>query len=280
MRAFPIILVLLMLPHLFLVVNGEVFPTGTHWYPEEVREGERFTIFTVIISDDGSAPDIVNAKYQGETIQMQAMEENIADLNWSVGVLFHSEITPEFNKNTTIEIEITLDNGSISSFSIEGPVIIEEKGEEDDTILGLPRIYCGLSVIFITFIVLLLTWSYFKGRNIQKQNVKMTGAIRISCSSCGAEVGPDDPRCGKCGADLDEEEHVCGKCGKLISSDDDECPKCGTRLRSVQKGSEEVKIKQKRDKEILVDPEKKVTCRQCGAVYLKEEKKCPECGKH
>ncbi|MFO8050674.1 MAG: zinc ribbon domain-containing protein [Thermoplasmatota archaeon] len=277
------VLILIFLLVLTLVVTPNfdcrTYSTGSHWFPERIETGQTTYFHTVIISNGSSRPKNVYLRISDNYSEMYSVENISDETIWREGVLYSCTKQLEEPGSFDLEIIIELENGSRIKEPI-GAIEIKEKETESegDTILGLPKLYCGLSIIFLTFIVILLTWSYFKGKRIQNKNIASTGAIKITCSACGTEIGPDDDTCSKCGADLEEEEHICGKCGNNISPTDMECPKCGSRLKPVKKGKDD-----KKDQDILklrggVDKKGKKTCSNCGAVYMEREGKCPECG--
>ncbi|MBN1540302.1 MAG: zinc ribbon domain-containing protein, partial [Candidatus Thermoplasmatota archaeon] len=164
-------------------------------------------------------------------------------------------------------------------------VALHVNGTEDgdDTIFGLPKTYFAISVVFITVIVIFLTWSYFKGRRMQKKMKEEAENSNMVCSACGAPLSIDDKRCPGCHAEIEEEEHICGACKKAISEKDTVCPHCGVRLKNEivdDKGREQGKKDPDLEKiGTKVDMTGKKRCGKCGAVYLEKEGSCPECGK-
>ncbi|MEA3559024.1 MAG: zinc ribbon domain-containing protein, partial [Candidatus Thermoplasmatota archaeon] len=236
--------------------------------------------FTVIITTNISAiPEDVILETNNSKKNMEPMVDITSNAEWKDGILHYCRITFDNPGSHDIRISMVFENETTITSNIFTIKVLESEEEKNnDTIFGFPKVYCGLSVIFLTFILILITWSYFKGRNIQKENVATTGAIKMTCSSCGSPVGPMDDICPKCNSRLDDEEHICGKCGSSISSDEVRCPKCKTLLKPVKRidaGLKDPDIKKLND---VLDRKGKITCKKCGAVYLKNEGKCPECG--
>ncbi|MFW3146144.1 MAG: zinc ribbon domain-containing protein [Thermoplasmatota archaeon] len=270
----PALFSLLILPS----VGGEIVFSGVHWVPQVVTEGEETTIFVVVVASGQERIEEINIIYLNTTNRMTTDDP---ELNFSTGVLY-THVFSVKDQEVLIFNFNAVDANGMEWTSEEFNITVEPQDRNEGvTLFGLPRLYCSISIIFITLIVIFLTWSYFKGRRMQKDSERKTGVVMMSCSECGAPVGPDQERCARCGADLDEEEHLCGKCGGKVSDRDAKCPHCGSRLRPVNK--DELKDK-KGDPDLeklnkRVDLEGKVECPVCGAVYLENEKKCPQCGK-
>jgi RNA polymerase subunit RPABC4/transcription elongation factor Spt4 len=259
-------------------VEGSVSIFGEHMVPAEPEEGEDVEIFVLVTDTDLIGISSVECIIGNSSLAMDIYgSTEDTDLNWTRGVLY-TTIWEAESGDHNISFRVTDIEGNITSLgSIRVSV---EEDEKEDTIFGLPRTYCAISAIFITLMIIFLTWSYFKGRRMQKEMGDKTGASMMACSACGTRISPDDDKCPKCGAEFDEEEHVCGSCGEVISEDDDKCPKCGAKLKSSKKVGSVPSRKKDRDLEKLkrkVDMKGKVRCANCGTVYLKKEKSCPEC---
>jgi RNA polymerase subunit RPABC4/transcription elongation factor Spt4 len=253
--------------------------TGTHWVPDLIYEDQEITVFTVIITNTSAIPEDVILETNDSKKNMEPMVDITYESSWEDGVLHYCKIAFEDPGPHDLRISMVFKNGtSITSNTFTIKVLESEEEENNDTILGFPKVYCGLSVIFLTFILILLTWSYFKGRNVQKENVANTGTIKMTCSACGSPVEPMDNICPKCNSRLDDEEHICGKCGSSISSDEVRCPKCRTMLKPVKRIDTKLKDPDIKKLKEGLNRKGKITCKKCGAVYLKKEGKCPECG--
>ncbi|MGA1873804.1 MAG: hypothetical protein ACMUHY_09045 [Thermoplasmatota archaeon] len=285
MRVRTIILLVLCL--LSITISHEAGASaklaGDHYQPREPVKGDEVSFFVLFSQGNGSSAGSVQLLIEGSVHEMEPYWEPDID-NTDGEILYHCVVIPQETGTFNITYKAFLDNGSSIILSGHPLTVFDTEKESDDLILGLPRTYCVISVLFITFIVIFLTWSYFKGRRMQKETEERTGASKIACSTCGATISMDDEKCPKCGAEFDEEEHICGSCGAVISGDDRKCRKCGVRLKlpepeglSGSDGGEDPDLKKIGKK---VDMSGKVKCKKCGTVYLKKEGKCPECGRN
>lgn len=273
----PILLILFALT--WLPCDISAIPIGgIHWHPQNPVEGDEITIFAVVdYQEDGDDPRI-RMIYDEKPKNM--MPINKTDTGDSEEIIYSTTISVRKAKEINITIE-SHENGSWVK-RWEGSIKISEKEEsnEHDDLLGLPRWWCAISVIFATIVLIFLTWSYFRGKRIQKRYIEETGASGIICSECGKPIQKDSVKCPYCGADLVEEEYICGKCGSPLSKDIEKCPECGAHLSEIKRENGEVDLKTtpkksgKRSRSVA----KKVTCNKCGCVYMKSEGKCPECG--
>jgi uncharacterized OB-fold protein len=273
-----ILLCVFLLPASF-GASGEIF--GAHYLPADPEEDEEVDLFVYVRDPDNEGIERVYLDLSGEEYDMTRYDED-KEVNWTEGVLYHAAVKIKNGGDLNLTFHSRTVNGTISSTETIS-LFIEEKDKED-TILGLPRTYCLISVIFITLIVIFLTWSYFKGRRMQKEIEHTTGVSGMACSACGAGISPDDEKCPKCGAVFEEEEHICGNCGEVISESDTKCSKCGTKLKKVGDIPEKPP-KKKEDPDLKklkknIDMTGKTKCKDCGAVYLKKEGQCPECARN
>jgi len=277
---FTVALIMVLVPAVS-AVEGKVQLIGDHFVPLEPEKGDAVEFFVLVLDDNGTGVDTVDLDLGGSKHTMKTYLDPQDDVS-PYGMLYHCEVLFEEGGTYNTTYNAHLSNGT--TITIKGhPLFINSSTEEkDDTILGLPKTYCAISVLFITFIIIFLTWSYFKGRKMQKEMGASTGSSKIACSACGAPISMDDEKCPKCGAEFEEEEHICGNCGAVISEKDTRCRKCGVKLKGPIT-DEPKKPKPKEDPDLKklkrkVDMAGKVKCRKCGAVYLKKEGVCPECG--
>ncbi|MGA1820431.1 MAG: zinc ribbon domain-containing protein [Thermoplasmatota archaeon] len=282
MRYAPLFLslVLLMLVPAAAMADGKVQLLGDHFVPLQPEKGDTVEFFVLVLEENDSAVISVDLDLGGKK---HAMEPYFGPLDApnSGGTIYHClvQMEEEGTFNTTY---IALLSNDTAVFQQGYRIFINGSSEDDaDTIFGLPKAYCAISVLFITFIVIFLTWSYFKGRKMQKDMGDAAGSSKIACSACGAPISMDDEKCPKCGAEFEEEEHICGNCGAVISERDQKCRKCGVKLKGPDPDKEPGK-KKKEDPDLKKIGKKvsmtgKVKCKKCGAVYLKKERKCPEC---
>ncbi len=268
-----------MILSIFLVDTMQVSaeePTayGPHWVPLDPQTGEEFEFFIYISEADMSDSEILSLNVNGKDHSLNKFSKVSGEGN--NGTLYHSSITLKisgiFTYNVTMEINGTL----VNIYRGEIEIFESTSYTRDDTILGLPRWWCVVSVIFVTIFMIFLTWAYFKGRSIKRYGMDHlpTG---IKCSSCGAYIGKDDPKCSKCGSILDEVEYICGKCGKNVTHRSITCPHCGSKLKRIGQESNE-----KNDQDIVkldgvIDMKEKVNCPYCEGVISSSDKRCPAC---
>jgi len=250
--------------------------------PHEPEAGSEFTLMAVVKDTEGVGPAEVKVFFENNSFVMTPAVPDPTAERWTEGVLHTSTVILEDGGLHYFEITCSSLNGSMST---SGPLNLTVKAREDneeDKIFGMPRSYCSISVIFITLMIIFLTYSYFKGRKMQKGLEAVSGASKVACSDCGKPIDPSDAKCPHCGAVFEEEEHLCGKCGKIISRDDSKCPHCGTSLKTFIPTSQASGKKMDLDLEKLksrkIEMKGKVKCGKCGSIYLEKEGKCPECG--
>jgi rubrerythrin len=284
MRLLPVLLVSC-LAILFLPASAaaEITVFEPYWMPEEPKEGSEFILLVVVRDAYGNGPSDVRVEFTNDTFDMLPAIPDPTSERWKEGVIFKAAITLEESGTHNFTIIAIDTNGSKSSTGTLN-LTLQDKGDEgENTILGMPRSYCSISIIFITLMIIFLTYSYFKGRRMQKGQEAVSGASKVACSDCGKAIDPADEKCPHCGAVFEEEEHLCGKCGKVISKDDKECPHCGIQLKTFVSDLPKKNKKADKDLEKLkrkkIDMHGKVKCKGCGAVYLEKESRCPECGK-
>lgn len=263
-----------------MISEGSVNLFGAHYLPADITEGDEVDFFIMVRDAENTGIERVYLQLEDEEYEMQIINDSKVG-NWSEGILYHAKVKVEFSGNINLTYHSRSTNGNISNSDVI-TLAVEKKGKED-TILGMPKTYCAISVIFITLMIIFLTWSYFKGRRMQKGMEHVTGDSKMACSACGANISSDDEKCPKCGAVFEEEEHICGNCGEIISENDIKCGKCGTKLKSPSNLQKD-HIKKKVDPDInklhkRVDMKGKVECGKCGVVFLEKEGKCPECGR-
>jgi len=236
--------------------------------------------FITVKDTNNSGIDRVYLQLEEEEFEMERFHD--PDIgNWSEGILFHAKVKIELDGEINLTFNTRSGNGSLENSDLITMTV--EGREEVDTILGLPKTYCAISVIFITLIIIFLTWSYFKGKKMQKELEHDTGASKMACSACGAGISIEDEKCPKCGAVFEEEEHICGNCGKIISENDTKCSKCGTKLKvpeDIPKEQNRSKIEPDLKKlKKKIDMSGKVNCISCNTIFLEKEGKCPQCNK-
>ncbi len=263
-------------------VSGEVSIFEPYWMPQQPEAGSDLTILAVLRDTNGTGPEWVKVEFQNDTFDMMPAIKDPTPERWRMGVLYKTTIKLDKGGSQTFEIMAYSPEGNITSSGILNMTVLDNDDDKEDTILGMPRSYCSISIIFITLMIIFLTYSYFKGRRMQKGLETVSGASKVACSDCGKPIDPADEKCPHCGAEFEEEEHLCGKCGKVISKDDEKCPHCGTQLKTFKPASPERGRKKDPDLDKLkkgkVDMKGKIKCGDCKAVYLKKEGKCPECG--
>jgi rubrerythrin len=261
--------------------SAEVTIFEPYWMPQEPEAGSEFTILAVVKDTNGTGPLWVRVEFENGTFEMMPAIQDPESDRWKDGVLHRASATLDKGGDHVFQVIAYSNDGNISSSGMLNLTVIGKEDEKEDTILGMPRAYCSISIIFITLMIIFLTYSYFKGRRMQKGLEAVSGASKVACSDCGKPIDPMDEKCPHCGAEFEEEEHLCGKCGKVISKDDAKCPHCGTPLKTFKPTSPERGKKKDPDLEKLkkgeVDMKGKIRCGNCGAVYLKKEGSCPEC---
>jgi len=277
---FTVVSSLLLLTLLSPFTSGEISIFNDHISPRDPEVGDELEIFVTVRDTGGVGINSVKCRIGNDTVEMEIFTlPEQEELNWTQGVLYSCMWKVQGGHHN---ISYLLNDTYGNLTFVDTPTLfIEGDDKAEDTIFGLPKTYCAISVIFITLIIIFLTWSYFKGRKMQKEMVDNTGSSMMSCSACGSKISPTDEKCPKCGVQFDDEEHVCGGCGEVISPEDGNCPKCGTRLKKARSDRVSDPLEKKdRDLEKLgknVDMKGKIRCANCGSVYLKKEKNCPEC---
>lgn len=257
--------------------------SNLHWNPSNITEGGPSTIFVMVRNISLNESISVHLLVEDANLTMTQWEEDDMT-NGDVIYSVEHEFTDPGIHNITVIVLTDTDSTSI----IIGRISVDEDNDgKDDTILGMPRWWCSVSIIIATGAFIFITWAYFKGRKLQIQKEQETGVAGSQCSECGKNVSDDADRCPHCGADLSDVEYVCGKCGKLVSSSAEKCPHCGTILHNMGKGENAISRDRKGKKKFDPDLKKldsplnmkgKVECYECGCVYLRKETSCPECG--
>ena len=249
---------------------------GPHWIPVEPKTGEEFDLFIYVSGLNSSNLDSVHLVLNDD-------DHSLIDLfqksdQFDNGTVYHCTLTLSkkgiFTYNVTVEINgtvVNIYNGEIEVFE-SGP----DKGE--DTILGLPRWWCVISVIFGTIFMIFLTWAYFKGRSLKRGEMDNihTG---MTCSSCGGPIGKDDTKCSKCGSILDDFEYICGKCGKNVTHRSINCKHCGSRLKKPGHESREENDHDLKKLHGTIDLKGKVNCPYCNGIISSSDRRCPACKK-
>ncbi|MBN1389896.1 MAG: hypothetical protein JXA22_04560 [Candidatus Thermoplasmatota archaeon] len=276
-----LLLTVLLIPFLG-TVKGDAALCLDHYSPLDPVEGDVVQFYVVGSTNNGSGILSVELRMDNRTQIMTPAWEGVS-MSKEPAIIYSCSMTVLNPGTHNITYTAILTNGS--SILFEGHTI-HVNGTEDqkkDTIFGLPKTYFAISVIFITVIIIFLTWSYFKGKKIQKQTTRGAEPSGMVCSACGATISQDDERCPGCNAEFEEEEHICGACGGIISEKDMKCPHCNVKLKEKALNCPESPEKEN-DPDLLkikgeVDMTGKVRCKNCSAVYMKSEGSCPECGK-
>ena len=275
--AISVIISMIFIPS---AINGlEV--KGVHCYPPEPTTEEEVILFALLEGGENGFPPSLRMNLSSNYTSMEP--ENEMGSDQGNGTIYKAEFVPKIPGDNNITIEILMNDSWVEIWS--GSIYIEEsenKGSSDD-IFGLPRWWCAASVLFATILLIFLTWSYFKGKKLQKNNIEKTGALRIYCSECGKPISNDSEECPHCGSSLKGEEYICGKCKSPVSGDEKLCKVCGTKLTSIvnysSNGNRVIKsIDSKRPKREDRELKEKITCKKCDCVYMGSEKSCPECG--
>ncbi len=262
------------------IVQGSI--SHPHWSPGAPLEGTNIDLFVLIVREDLSNISEVRASIDG-TYYPMAINTDLDDEN--VSGLFQGSVNFGSSGDINVTIQVLIDGKWID----EGSFMItvgEKNDDEEDTIFGLPKLYCSISIIILTIIVIFFTWSYFKGRSMQKTEERDTGRIKVECSDCGKPIGNNERSCPWCGIELEEEEYICGKCSKTVSSKDEICPFCDASLltgpskeRMMDEISNKKSINGNPRQKRKMDKKGKRTCKECGTVLMIDEKACPVCNK-
>ena len=249
--------------------------SDVHLVPLDPMAGEEFDIF-VYISDTNLSREY-EIFLNIESISFKLERYNTSDIGQKYHHLYHSTI--ELDRAGALSFNVTTKIESNTTVLLSGELRITERpSDEDDTILGLPRWWCGISVIIGTLFIIFLTWAYFKGRSLRKNGMNDIKK-KATCSSCGSYINDGDNICGKCGSDLDEVEYICGKCGKQITQGSRSCPHCGSRLKKGI-GEKEQTIDQDLGKLYRdTDMKGKVSCPNCDGIISITDRTCPACNK-
>jgi len=277
--SFSVVSGTFLLAILILPITGNAL--GEIWVQsdlEEVIVDERIDLYFVVFNSTNKIEG-VRLTLDDEMINVNISIPDLkADGGWFA--VCYAELSIGNSGAQELQVQLLINGSWHDAEKIDINVRSDDKDDDENTIFGLPRWYCSVSIIGITVIVIFFTWSYFKGRKMQKEKVMATGNTSIQCSECGKDVGTEEKFCPWCGVSLDEEEFVCGKCSKPVSKTDVECPNCGTRLlkqKETPKVSVDKKPKKKKSKDLNM--KEKRTCSKCETVLMKKEKVCPICGK-
>jgi ribosomal protein L40E len=246
---------------------------------EEIVENEPVRLSFTTFSDTREGIEDVRIVVDEMNIDVNHTEPTYLN---GTGWVVYCEVDISFQGGGRKEIEVQhLFSGEWTTKDILEVNVKGTKEDDEDTILGLPRWYCSVSIIITTLLAIFFTWSYFKGRKMKREMEERENDLKVQCSECGKDVGLNDRTCPWCGVSLDEDEFICGKCGTGVSGEDEKCKKCGTRLEPRKKPGTATPLGKKDDleKKKKVDTKDKRTCRDCGAVLMKNEKVCPVCGK-
>ncbi len=279
----PVLLLifLILVPPFVMGQSGSsIFIENPRIDPSDPVTGEETRISYYLILNSTCIPNGSRLRV-GEEIYPAVFNESAFDPENENVLFFEASLTPQTSGKLKVLIEIEMNgtwNGA-GSFILD----VEEKAASDeDTILGFPKWYCSISIILVTLAVIFFTWSYFKGRSMQKAKGNDAAAGMVFCSSCGKPVKKDDIICPWCKTTLDDEEFICGKCKKPVSSSDRKCPHCGAVLADPYDNAVQeipsVRKKKPLSKTIEISPSKKRKCPECGNILLDDETKCPLCG--
>lgn len=254
--------------------SDDLYTQGSY----EILEGEPISIIFTTVNDTGT--EVFDVRLSVDGVFFNANISQPSFLNGTGWVIVCSvTLTFEGSGKKEAIVEQLLSSGWVDKGTLT--IDVKEKDDEENTIFGLPRWYCSVSIIVLTIMIIFFTWSYFKGRKMKREMGSDPGTLSIQCSECGKPVGTEERFCPWCGASLDEEEFICGKCRKPVSKDDKKCPHCDAGLLPDRKDEKEISGSNKdtAEKKKKVDMTKKRTCKHCGTVLMKDEKVCPVCKK-
>jgi hypothetical protein len=193
---------------------------------ESPLAGERFEVRCLIRSVNGTGPDLVEVRAGDLKATMYPSTDAI---DWTQGVAYEGRIALDKPGNYTLTITVSTGEGTLTFF--HDLTVVENEGRaEGETILGLPRWYCALSVVIFTIFIMFLTFAYFKGRSIHRERSSDNVKTREFCSSCGSPLSPEDTACPSCRKELKGRVEVCGMCRSAVPSGSPRCPSCGTHL--------------------------------------------------
>lgn len=189
-------------------------------------QGRPFGVSCLIRSDNGSGPDLVEVCSGNES---STMYPKGGVVNWTIGAIYEGTLRLDDHGNRTITIKVK-GEGTVVTFIYNITVKEDKPDHQGGTILGLPRWYCALSVVFLTVLLIFITFAYFKGRTLQRAKMAHDGQTYEFCSSCGTRTFPQGKVCPSCKKDLIDSIEVCGKCRSKVPKGSSTCPSCGVRL--------------------------------------------------
>lgn len=250
--------------------------------PEDPVEDESITIRFLVLNE--TPYPVFGARLSSGEKNFTADPSLIETINESANVILfacHLRFEEPGQKELIEEYYDGQDWYEAGSFNIT----VKKKEAGGGNFLDLPDWYCSVGVILLTLGALFLTWSYFKGRRMQKKP-DMEDNEMFKCSDCGRPLKGNEDACPWCGVEITGEEYICGKCKKGVGPDDSRCPHCGASLitdsgggSSGKKSTANRSSKKNRTRTTDIPQESKKKCRNCGTVLLKSESKCPVCGK-
>lgn len=189
-------------------------------------QGRPLRVRCLIRSDNGSGPDLVVVRSGNVS---STMYPKVGTINWTIGAVYEGTLRLDDPGDRTIII--TVKGGATTVTFIYNITVKEDgPGPKKTTILGLPRWYCALSVVFLTIFIMFITFAYFKGRTLQRARRAQDDQTYEFCSSCGARTLSQDMVCPSCKKDLVDSIEVCGKCRSKVPKGSSTCPSCGVRL--------------------------------------------------
>ncbi|MCU0798266.1 MAG: hypothetical protein MUC62_01170 [Candidatus Thermoplasmatota archaeon] len=188
--------------------------------------GRSLKVSCLVISDDGSGPDLVEVRSGNAS---STMYPSNGAFNWTEGVRYIGTLNLDEKGNRSIIISVT-EGGKIVTFSHNITIDENGSGPGRSTIFGLPRWYCALSTVLLTIFLMFITFAYFKGRALQRTRMAQDGQSYEFCSSCGTRTRSHDLVCPSCKKDLLERIEVCGKCRSKVIDGSSLCPSCGIAL--------------------------------------------------
>jgi len=188
--------------------------------------GRPFKVSCLIISDTGSGPELVEVLSGNSSSTMYPKSGTV---NWSQGVLYEGTLRLDDMGNHTVIISVK-GEGTTVTFLYNLTMKEGAADHNGPTLLGLPRWYCALSIVFLTLLLMFITFAYFKGRTLQRTRMLKEGQSYEFCSSCGARTRSKDRVCPSCRKELVDSIELCGRCRTKVQNGSSKCPSCGVRL--------------------------------------------------
>ncbi|MCK5772797.1 MAG: zinc ribbon domain-containing protein [Thermoplasmata archaeon] len=249
---------------------------GPHWVPSKPLTGEEFDFFIYVTVPFPSEVKEITLNINGKEHLLGKFSNT--DNEYHNGTIYYSSLTIDIEGIFFYNVTLDLNDTIIYIQRGEIEIMERESDNDKDTILGLPRWWCVISVIFGTIFLIFLTWAYFKGRSIKQSQLTQLHS-RMSCSSCSAKIGQQDTECSKCGSILDDLEYICGNCGGDVDHLSKKCIHCGSRLE--ESGNQ---ISDEYDRDLIklkerIDMKGKATCPYCNGIISPTDKICPACKK-